>query len=63
MYGGSSGCPGFTVNGNVFGMHVATVSDGAATNNSSRLAISLWVPSMDIISFAITQNVKGLILA
>lgn len=60
MYGGSSGCPGFTVDGIIFGMHVATVSEGAAANNSSRLAIALWVPSMDIISFANSQNIAGL---
>lgn len=60
MYGGSSGCPGFTIDGNIFGMHVATISDGVANQNSSRLAIALWVPSMDIISFANSQNLNGL---
>jgi len=52
MYGGSSGCPGFTTEEKVFGMHVSTVTDGETKTNSTRLAISLWVPSMDIIEFA-----------
>ena len=60
MYGGSSGCPGFTVEPKVFGMHVATITDGKATNNSSRLAIALWIPSMDIIRFAEKHGVKNL---
>jgi S1-C subfamily serine protease len=60
MYSGSSGCPGFDSDGNVFGMHVATVSEGTAKNNASRLAISLWVPSMDIISFSQSKGVKGI---
>lgn len=63
MYGGSSGCPGFTTNGDIFGMHVATISDGNNTGNSSRLAISLWVPSMDIIDFALRNQVNGLNIA
>jgi hypothetical protein len=52
MYGGSSGCPGFTTEEKIFGMHVSTVTDGVTNSNSARLAISLWVPSMDIIKFA-----------
>lgn len=63
MYGGSSGCPGFTTKGDIFGMHVATITDGNSTSNSSRLAISLWVPSMDIIEFAMQNNTNGLELA
>jgi V8-like Glu-specific endopeptidase len=60
MYGGSSGCPGYTVEEKVFGMHVATITDGKASNNSSRLAIALWIPSMDIISFADAKGIKNL---
>lgn len=60
MYGGSSGCPGFTVEAKVFGMHVGTITDGKATNNASRLAIALWIPSMDIIKFAEKHGVKNL---
>jgi len=57
MYGGSSGCPGFTTEEKVFGMHVSTVTDGETNSNSARLAISLWVPSMDIISFAAANEI------
>ena len=58
-YPGSSGCPGFLVNGNVFGMLVLSfpyesVKDKGEEkpNIGTRIAISLWVPSMDIINFA-----------
>jgi hypothetical protein len=62
MYGGSSGCPGFTVDEVIFGMHVATVTDGDTKSNSSRLAISYWVPSMDIIKFSQSKGVTKLTL-
>lgn len=61
MYRGSSGCPGFLTNGNVFGMHIKSVVEKPKGTSSSskqtgqaltRLAISIWVPSMDIINFA-----------
>lgn len=61
MYRGSSGCPGFVTNGNVFGMHIRSVVEKPKGTSSSlkqmeqaeiRLAISIWVPSMDIINFA-----------
>jgi S1-C subfamily serine protease len=59
MYAGSSGCPGFLVNGNVFGMHIKVFLDkpkeekgSLPTQPETRLAISLWVPSFDIITFA-----------
>ena len=48
MYSGSSGCPAFLGNGEVFAMHVASQMDPAA----GRLAISLWVPAHDIRQFA-----------
>ncbi len=60
MYGGSSGCPGFTLEANVFGMHVATVSEGKSNSNTSRLAISLWVPSSEIIQFATKHGISKL---
>lgn len=60
MYGGSSGCPGFTTDENIFGMHVSTITDGDAKNNASRLAIALWVPSMDIIAFANKHGISNL---
>lgn len=61
MYRGSSGCPCFVTNGNVFGMHIRSrVEKQKGTSSSSeqigqletRLAISIKVPSMDIINFA-----------
>jgi len=67
MYGGSSGCPGFLANAQVFGMHVASIVDptSAQVNASkpgqiggNRLAISIWVPAADIREFAITNGVQ-----
>ena len=67
MYKGSSGCPGFLVNGNVFGMHVrsaiekprrAADAPDAEEQPETRLAISLWVPSMDIIAFALDNGIE-----
>jgi S1-C subfamily serine protease len=62
VYGGSSGCPGFTPDGNVFGMVIGTATETAndSTANSARLSISRWVPSMDIIAFAKANGVNGL---
>jgi len=57
MYGGSSGCPGFLIDGNIFGMHVSTIMDTDANNVSTRLAISSWVPSLDIINYANANNI------
>ena len=54
MYAGSSGCPGFLVNGDVFGMLV-----GARANTfMEQVAISLWVPSREIIKFAENSGIK-----
>jgi S1-C subfamily serine protease len=67
MYGGSSGCPGFLTNGNVFGMHNRSmVEKPKGTSSSSkqmgqaetRLAISMWVPSMDIVNFAKAHGIN-----
>lgn len=67
MYRGSSGCPGFVENGKVFGMHVKSIIDTSSTTGQgdqasgisrSRLAISLWVPSPDIIDFAKKNGVQ-----
>jgi S1-C subfamily serine protease len=61
MYRGSSGCPGFLTSGNVFGMHnKSRVEKPKEAANQlkqegqakTRLAISIWVTSMDIINFA-----------
>jgi len=52
MYAGSSGCPGFDLEGEVIGMQVATVMQNSATGSGSEhIAISLVVPSRDIIAF------------
>lgn len=68
MYNGSSGCPGFLTNSKVIGMQVASVIEpnrrnpsnlsNAQTQTENRVAISLWVPSMDIINFAVNNNIK-----
>ena len=59
MYTGSSGSPGFLVNGNVFGMHSGTMAQktSAGDTETSRLAIAIYVPSMDIISFAKNNDI------
>ena len=53
MYGGSSGCPGFIPSAEVWGMHNRSAIEkpkaGPTANAAStRLAISLWVPSTAI---------------
>lgn len=63
VYGGSSGCPGFTVEERVFGMVIGTASEDNSKNNSSRLSISRWVPSMDIIAFAKSKGITQLNVA
>lgn len=61
MYEGSSGCPGFSANSTVYGMHVASVTQnkpgGAAAPSQTRIAISLWVPSAEVAAFATTQGI------
>jgi hypothetical protein len=52
MYGESGDCPGVTADADIFGMQVATTSDGNNAGNSSRLAISLRLPSIDIIDLS-----------
>lgn len=53
MYRASSGCPGFTSGGKIFGMHTRSIMDkgGSQNNTESRVSISLWVPSKNIIEF------------
>lgn len=63
MYGGSSGCPVFTTDGNVFGMLSATFTEGRQPSDAARLAISLLIPSRDIINFATRNNVSKLNMA
>ena len=64
MYSSSSGCPGFDKEGIVFGLHNKVLLDpnmqpqGRAPNQTDRLAISLWVPSPEIIAFARSKGVQ-----
>ena len=61
MYGGSSGCPGFTTNGNVIGLQSGTVplrKKQIRTSESSRIAICRMVPSVDIINFVKINKIK-----
>ena len=66
MYEGSSGCPGFLADGKVMGMQVATVNMNKVIQvgkgkqrqtQTERTAISIWIPSPDIISFAKQKGV------
>jgi len=60
MYKGSSGCPGFITNANVFGLHNKSrveMSGSESPRQTERFAISLWVPSTDIIAFARANGV------
>ena len=53
MYGGSSGCPGFLVDGRVFGMQSNTLTTEASSDDESkRLAIARQVPSTEILAYA-----------
>jgi len=54
MYPGSSGCPGFLIDSKVIGMQSQSIylNTTKKGRNTDQLAISLWVPSMDIIGFA-----------
>ena len=64
MYGGSSGCPGFLESGKVFGMHNRSVLEASkggqrsAVTQGTRLAISMWVTSIDIVGFVSAQGIK-----
>jgi len=64
MYGGSSGCPGFVESGEVFGMHNRSAIDppkqgekASQTADRTRLAISMWVTSSDVVAFAAAHGV------
>jgi S1-C subfamily serine protease len=59
MYSGSSGCPGFNVEGEIFGMQVASVlQKNKDENKTERIAISLAVPSVDILKFLDTHGLR-----
>jgi len=59
MYEGSSGCPGFIASGEVFGMQSRSLVQApkAGAPAGTRLAISMWVSSTDIIAFATANGV------
>ena len=58
MYSGSSGCPAFTVDGKVVGMQVASVMQKQKdSSQTERIAISLVVPSTEILKFLKDQKV------
>jgi V8-like Glu-specific endopeptidase len=58
MYGGSSGSPGFTGEGNIFGMHQRSVQ----TPNGERTIFSDWIASQEIIAFAQQNGISDLLL-
>jgi len=59
MYSGSSGCPGFLVDGKVFGMQSNTLTTEASSDDESkRLAIARQVPSTEIIAYAKTNDIN-----
>jgi S1-C subfamily serine protease len=58
MYKGSSGCPGFLIDGKVFGMHVAEWHEGDDEGNLKQRAFSMWVPASAIISFARDNGIE-----
>lgn len=59
MYSGSSGCPAFTADGKVVGMQVASVIQKRKEDNQAeRVAISLVVPSADILTFLKAQKIE-----
>lgn len=64
MYPGSSGCPGFLTTAQVFGIHTASLIDqpqhGApqGQGGGTRLAVSVWVPSADIVSFMALNGIQ-----
>lgn len=58
MYSGSSGCPGFDISGEIFGMQVASVlQKHKKDDKAERVAISLAVPSVDILEFMKAQKI------
>jgi len=65
MYSGSSGCPGFLVDGRVFGMQVRSLTrledfspDEGGPLQETRIAISQWAPAHDIITIARNHGVR-----
>lgn len=60
MYSGSSGCPAFTVDAEVVGMQVASVMQKQKDDQQpERVAISLIIPSMEILKFLESEGIKN----
>ncbi|MCX6648731.1 MAG: serine protease [Candidatus Bathyarchaeota archaeon] len=62
MYEGSSGCPGYLVNGGVIAVNCKVrreenEDETIPLEKRNRLEISLWVPSVDVIEFARAHGV------
>ncbi len=59
MYEGSSGCPGFIPSGQVFGVQSRSIVQAAKAGAAAgtRVAISMWVSSVDVIAFAAANGV------
>ncbi len=51
MYGGSSGCPFFTENGKVIGLQTRVRNSDGNPHGNNFLAISLLIPSPDVLAF------------
>ncbi len=58
MYSGSSGCPGFLLDGRVFGMQSNTLTTEETGDESKRLAIARQVPSIEILAFARANGIS-----
>ena len=59
MYSGSSGCPGFLMDGRVFGMQSNTLTTEASSDDEfKRLAIARQVPSTEILAYARTNGIN-----
>ena len=58
IYSGSSGCPGFTTDAKVFGLLSATKTDRSQKGEAYRLAIAMWIPSIEIIDAARVAGIR-----
>ena len=59
MYGCSSGCPGFLVDGRVFVMQSNTLTaETLSDDESKRLVIAWHVPSTEIIAYARSSGIN-----
>lgn len=59
MYPGSSGCPGFDIQGDVIGLQVKSMmSKTESEDRNERVAISYVVPSTEILKFLASNKIK-----